>query len=258
MSAFCQVSTRSSAACAAGPGPRRHFSGSDVLPQHGHQGLQDALRRQPDHQPLQFPLPALAGRAGRGHRRRQHGGHQGQLQVPACTAALQKLIADTFPEEFVTVIDGGHDVADLCLAQRFDKIFYTGSPRVARHVLAEAAKNLTSVALELGGETGNWCVVRKDADLKDAARKIAFFKLLQQRADLHQHQPGRRGRGGRGAVPGRAEGGVRAADRRGPAAQPEYPQADHPRGLRQVRCAGGRAYRTGSSSGGRGDPETLL
>ena len=34
------------------------------------------------------------------------------------------------------------------------------------------------MALELGGETGNWCVVRKDADLKDAARKIAFFKLL--------------------------------------------------------------------------------
>ncbi len=40
-----------------------------------------------------------------------------------------------------------------------------------------AAKNLTSVALELGGETGNWCIIRKDADLKDAARKIAFFKL---------------------------------------------------------------------------------
>ena len=95
----------------------------------------------------------------------------------ASTKALQKLIADTFPPEYVTVVDGGHDVADMCLAERFDKIFYTGSPAVAKHVLAEAAKNLTSVALELGGETGNWCVVRKDADLKDAARKIAFFKL---------------------------------------------------------------------------------
>ena len=48
---------------------------------------------------------------------------------------------------------------------------------MGKHVLAEAAKNLTPVALELGGETGNWCVVRADADLKDAARKIAFFKL---------------------------------------------------------------------------------
>ena len=97
---------------------------------------------------------------------------------PACTTILQKIVAEIFPEKYVTVIDGGHDVADMCLAQRFDKIFYTGSPKVGKHVLNEAAKNLTSTALELGGETGNWCIVRKDANLKDAARKIAFFKML--------------------------------------------------------------------------------
>ena len=95
----------------------------------------------------------------------------------ASTAALKQFFAEVFPPEYITLIDGGHDVADLCLAQRFDKIFYTGSPAVGKHVLEAAAKNLTPVALELGGETGNWCVVRKDADLKDAARKIAFFKL---------------------------------------------------------------------------------
>ena len=97
---------------------------------------------------------------------------------PHCTALLKKILAGVFPPEYITVIDGGHDVADLCLAERFDKIFYTGSPRVGVHVLEAAAKNLTSTALELGGETGNWCVIRKDADLKDAARKIAFFKIL--------------------------------------------------------------------------------
>ncbi len=95
----------------------------------------------------------------------------------ACTAVLQKLIAATYPDNFCTVVDGGHDIADLCLAERFDKIFYTGSPKVGVHVMEMAARHLTPVALELGGETGNWCVVRKDADLKDAARKIAFFKL---------------------------------------------------------------------------------
>ena len=95
----------------------------------------------------------------------------------ASTRALKELVADTFPEEFVTVIDGGPDVADMCLEERFDKIFYTGSPAVAKHVLEKASRHLTSVALELGGETGNWCIVRKDADLRDAARKIAFFKL---------------------------------------------------------------------------------
>ena len=95
----------------------------------------------------------------------------------ASTEVLKKLVADTFPEEYAVVIDGGHDVADFCLEERVDKIFYTGSPNVGKHVMEMASKNLTPVALELGGETGNWCIIRKDADLKDAARKIAFFKL---------------------------------------------------------------------------------
>ena len=95
----------------------------------------------------------------------------------ATTAALKELIAKTFPEEYVTLVDGGHDVADMCLAEKFDKIFYTGSTSVAKHVLEEASKNITPVALELGAVTGNWAVVRKDADLSDAARKIAFFKI---------------------------------------------------------------------------------
>ena len=95
----------------------------------------------------------------------------------ACTACLEKIIADAFPPEYCVVIDGGHDVADFCLEERFDKIFYTGSPKVGVHVMEMAAKNLTPVALELGGENGNWAIVRKDADIKDAARKIAFFKI---------------------------------------------------------------------------------
>ena len=95
----------------------------------------------------------------------------------ATTRALQKMISDTFPENYVVVIDGGHDVADYCLEERVDKIFYTGSPNVGKHVMEMASKNLIPVTLELGGETGNWCIVRKDADLKDAARKIAFFKI---------------------------------------------------------------------------------
>ena len=93
------------------------------------------------------------------------------------TEAIKDIISRTFDENYIVVIDGGHDVADYCLEERFDKIFYTGSPKVAKHVMEMAAKNLTPVALELGGETGNWCIVRKDANLKDAARKIAFFKI---------------------------------------------------------------------------------
>ena len=95
----------------------------------------------------------------------------------ACTQAMKELIAETFDENYITVIDGGHDVADFCLEERVDKIFYTGSPNVGKHVMELASRNLTPVTLELGGETGNWCVIRKDANLKDAARKIAFFKI---------------------------------------------------------------------------------
>ena len=97
-------------------------------------------------------------------------------KTPNCTKVIEDIVSSAFQPEYITVIDGGHDVADMCLAQKFDKIFYTGSPRVGVHVLTEAAKNLTSTALELGGETGNWCIVRKDSDIQDAARKIAFFK----------------------------------------------------------------------------------
>ena len=98
-------------------------------------------------------------------------------RTPECTRVLRDIIRDTFPPEYITVIDGGHDVADMCLEERFDKIFYTGSPKVGKHVMERASVNLTPIALELGGETGNWCIVRKDADLEDAARKIAFFKI---------------------------------------------------------------------------------
>ena len=96
----------------------------------------------------------------------------------ATTEALVQIVSQTFPPEYVVVIDGGHDVADFCLEERVDKIFYTGSPKVAKHVMEMASRNLTPVALELGGETGNWCVIRKDANIKDAARKVAFFKIM--------------------------------------------------------------------------------
>ena len=96
----------------------------------------------------------------------------------ATTEVIKQIVSETFDEKYIAVIDGGHDIADYCLEERVDKIFYTGSPNVAKHVMELASKNLTPVALELGGETGNWCVVRKDANLKDAARKIAFFKIL--------------------------------------------------------------------------------
>lgn len=95
----------------------------------------------------------------------------------ACTQVLKEMIEEAFDPKYCIVIDGGHDVADYCLEEKVDKIFYTGSPNVGKHVMEMASKNLVPVTLELGGENGNWAIIRKDADLKDAARKIAFFKI---------------------------------------------------------------------------------
>ena len=158
--------------------PERHFSGLHCFP-----SLVTRVYKMPYGvtliiSPFNFPILLSLGVLAASI----SGGNTAVLKVSskskACSGMLQRLIADTFPEEYVTVVDGGHDIADLCLEERFDKIFYTGSPRVAVHVLEMAAKHLTPAALELGGETGNWCVIRKDADLKDAARKVAFFKML--------------------------------------------------------------------------------
>ena len=158
--------------------PERHFSGLHCFP-----SLVTRVYKMPYGvtliiSPFNFPILLSLGVLAASI----SGGNTAVLKVSskskACSGMLQRLIADTFPEEYVTVVDGGHDIADLCREERFDKIFYTGSPRVAVHVLEMAAKHLTPAALELGGETGNWCVIRKDADLKDAARKVAFFKML--------------------------------------------------------------------------------
>ena len=157
--------------------PERHFSGLMCFPSTSTTVYKMpygvSLIISPFNFPILLTLGVLAAAIS--------GGNTAMLKTSsksaASTRALKELVADTFPEEFVTVIDGGHDVADMCLEERFDKIFYTGSPAVAKHVLEKASRHLTSVALELGGETGNWCIVRKDADLRDAARKIAFFKL---------------------------------------------------------------------------------
>lgn len=56
-------------------------------------------------------------------------------------------------------------------------------------VLAKAADNLTPVALELGGETGNWCIVRKDADIADAALKTAFVRQIGENAQDNEEYP---------------------------------------------------------------------
>ena len=96
--------------------------------------------------------------------------------APATSALLAELIAAVFPPEYVTVVEGGREENTALLEQRFDYIFFTGSPEVGKTVMAAAAKHLTPVTLELGGKSP--VLVAEDADLDLAARRIVWGKFL--------------------------------------------------------------------------------
>jgi aldehyde dehydrogenase (NAD+) len=57
------------------------------------------------------------------------------------------------------------------LEEKWDHIFFTGSPPIGKVVMAAAAKHLTPVVLELGGKSPT--IVHSSANLKVTARRIA-------------------------------------------------------------------------------------
>ena len=96
--------------------------------------------------------------------------------VPHVSRVIEKMISDTFPENYVAVVQGNRDVNTALLSNRFDIIFFTGSPSLGRIVMRAAAEHLTPVVLELGGKSP--CIVNSDADIDIAARRIAWGKTL--------------------------------------------------------------------------------
>lgn len=89
---------------------------------------------------------------------------------------MQKIIDETFCKEYITMIQGHRDVNQALLAQKFDFIFYTGSPDMGRVVMEAASKNLTPVVLELGGKSP--CIVDKHCNIDFAARRIVWGKTI--------------------------------------------------------------------------------
>lgn len=89
---------------------------------------------------------------------------------------IKKIIEEVFGEEYVAVVEGGREENTFLLDQRFDYMFFTGSVAVGKVVMKAAAKNLTPVTLELGGKSP--CIVEKSADLKVAAKRIIWGKLV--------------------------------------------------------------------------------
>lgn len=97
-------------------------------------------------------------------------------KASASEAFLAALVRDAFAPEEVALVTGGPEVAAALLELPFDHIFFTGSTRVGKLVMAAAAKHLASVTLELGGKSP--ALLTAKADLRGAARRLAWAKFV--------------------------------------------------------------------------------
>ncbi len=89
---------------------------------------------------------------------------------------IAKIIGEIFLPEHVAVFEGDASVTQELLKLKLDHIFFTGSPRVGKIVMQEAAKQLIPVTLELGGKSP--CIVDETVNIKLAAKRIIWGKLL--------------------------------------------------------------------------------
>ncbi|GAA4164488.1 aldehyde dehydrogenase family protein [Gryllotalpicola daejeonensis] len=96
--------------------------------------------------------------------------------APATARVLAELVPRYLDPSAVVVVEGGVPETTELLAQRLDHIFYTGNGAVGRIVLEAAAKNLTTVTLELGGKSPTY--VDDTVDLDAAAARIAWGRFL--------------------------------------------------------------------------------
>ncbi|NLZ94315.1 MAG: aldehyde dehydrogenase [Bacteroidales bacterium] len=96
--------------------------------------------------------------------------------TPSVAKLMEEIIAKTFPTNYVALVQGGKETNTHLFNQRFDLIFFTGSPKVGKVVMKAAAEHLTPVILELGGKSP--CIVDKEANLDIAAKRIVFGKFI--------------------------------------------------------------------------------
>lgn len=88
---------------------------------------------------------------------------------------IKNIINKAFGSNYIFCVDEDIDYDEL-LNQRYDYIFFTGSQRVGKIVMNAASKNLIPISLELGGKSP--CIIDETADIKLAARRVLWGKLL--------------------------------------------------------------------------------
>ncbi|MBU9722909.1 MULTISPECIES: aldehyde dehydrogenase [Bacillaceae] len=96
--------------------------------------------------------------------------------TPNTSTVIRELIAETFDEKYIAVVEGDAETAKNLLEEKLDYVFFTGSVEVGKKVMAAAAKQLIPVTLELGGKSP--AIIMKDANLKLAAKRIVWGKFI--------------------------------------------------------------------------------
>ncbi len=91
-------------------------------------------------------------------------------------ATITRMIEEGFENRYIHSARGGPDTARALLEKDFDSIFFTGNSEIGRDVMKAAAEKLIPVTLELGGKCP--CIVAENADIKKAARRIAWGKYF--------------------------------------------------------------------------------
>lgn len=89
---------------------------------------------------------------------------------------ISKIVGDNFREDFFVHLDNTNLDYDELISRPYDHVVYTGGPAVAKKIMAAQAPHLSKLTLELGGKSP--CLVEKTADIKMAAKKIAWAKTV--------------------------------------------------------------------------------
>ncbi len=96
--------------------------------------------------------------------------------TPQTAALMKRIIEANFPDEYIALFEGGRDVNEALLNERYDFIFFTGGTAVGKVVMSAAARNLTPLVLELGGKSP--CIVDETADISKTAKSLCWGKFL--------------------------------------------------------------------------------
>ncbi|XP_062432526.1 aldehyde dehydrogenase family 3 member B1-like [Rhea pennata] len=96
------------------------------------------------------------------------------------TKNTERLVAEALPgyldNDCFAVVTAGVEETTKLLENKFDYIFFTGSPSVGRIIMTAAAKHLTPVTLELGSK--NPCYVSDTCEVQNVARRVAWGRFF--------------------------------------------------------------------------------